>query len=89
MQDQFDDFSDNFEFNADSIAANIIFYKFSQATLTLSAGMVQCNEVNYDGSRFDGLTDQFCLQQLIDELTHIIQNSISCIDLSFTNKPNL
>ena len=29
------------------------------------------------------------LQQLIDEPTHICKNSSSCIDLIFTNQPNL
>ena len=34
-------------------------------------------------------TTIYGLQQLIDEPTHIRKNSSSCIDLIFTNQPNL
>ena len=34
-------------------------------------------------------TSQFGLHQIINEPTHILQNSASCIDLIFTSQPNL
>ena len=37
----------------------------------------------------DAVTSQFGLQQLIKELTHILGNSSSCIDLMFTSQPSL
>ena len=40
-------------------------------------------------SRFDYLTTSYSFQQLISELTHILKNSSSCIDLIFTDQPNL
>ena len=40
------------------------------------------------GSRTDYLTT-YGFQQLISEPTHILKNSSSCIDLIFTDQPNL
>ena len=37
----------------------------------------------------DSLTTVRGLQQLIPEPTHLLPNSLSCIDLIFTNQPNL
>ena len=39
--------------------------------------------------RVMSLMSQFGLQQIIKELTHILHNSSSCIDLIFTSQPNL
>ena len=35
------------------------------------------------------LTSSFGFNQIINELTHILNNSSSCIDLIFTSQPNL
>ena len=43
----------------------------------------------YEGSKIDGVTSQFGIQRFIKEPTHIIGNSSLCIDLIFTNQPNL
>ena len=37
----------------------------------------------------DAITSQFGLKQLIQEPTHILNDSSSCIDLIFTSQPNL
>ena len=42
-----------------------------------------------EGSRIDYLTTSYGFQQLISEPTHILKNSCSCIDLIFTDQPNL
>ena len=42
-----------------------------------------------EGSRIDYLTTSYGFQQLISEQTRIVKNSSSCIDLIFTNQPNL
>ena len=47
------------------------------------------DKTTYEGSKIDGLTSNFGLQQLIKEPTHIIGNSSSCIDLLFSSQPNL
>ena len=44
---------------------------------------------NNEGVQIDSVTSTHGLEQLISELTHILSNSSSCIDLIFTNQPNL
>ena len=41
------------------------------------------------GNVLENITSQFGLQQIINEPTHILDNSSSCIDLIFTSQPNL
>ena len=42
-----------------------------------------------EGVQIDSITSTHCLEQLIYEPTHILSNFSSCIDLIFTNQPNL
>ena len=42
-----------------------------------------------EGTDIDSLTTVHGLQQLISEPTHLLPNSLSCIDLIFTDQPNL
>ena len=44
---------------------------------------------NNKGVQIDSVTSIHGLEQLIYEPTHILSNSSSCIDLVFTNQPNL
>ena len=39
--------------------------------------------------QLENITSQFGLHQMIDEPTHILESSSSCIDLIFTSQPNL
>ena len=48
-----------------------------------------CDTQTSEGSRIDSLTTSYGFQQLISEPTHILKNSSSCIDLIFTDQPNL
>ena len=43
----------------------------------------------YEGSKTDGVTSQFRLQEIIKEPTHFIGDSSSCKDLIFITQPNL
>ena len=43
----------------------------------------------YEGFKIEAIASQFGLKQLIQEPTHILSNSSSCIDLVFTSQPNL
>ena len=45
--------------------------------------------MNNEGIQIDSVTSTHGLEQLISEPTHILSNSSSCIDLIFTNQPNL
>lgn len=38
-----------------------------------------------EGSKLDSLTAIYGFHQVISKLTHILSNSLSCIDLIFTN----
>ena len=42
-----------------------------------------------EGSKIDTITSSYGLNQLIQEPTHILNSSSSCIDLIFTSQPNL
>ena len=42
-----------------------------------------------EGSRIDYLATSYGFQQLMSEITHILKNSSSCIELIFTDQPNL
>ena len=43
----------------------------------------------YEDSKIEAITSQLGLKQFIQEPTHILSNSSSCIDLVFTSQPNL
>ena len=47
------------------------------------------NCVTREGNKIKSLTCSYGLSQLISDSTHILQNSSSCINLIFTNQPNL
>ena len=42
-----------------------------------------------EGTQVDSLTTSYGLSQIISDPTHILPNSSPCIDLIFTNQPNL
>ena len=42
-----------------------------------------------EGISVESITSQFGLHQIINALTHILENSSSCIGLIFTSQPNL
>ena len=53
-----------------------------------------CNWYSHDkksfgGSTIESITSEFELHQLINNLTHLVQNSPACIDLIFTSQPNI
>ena len=41
-----------------------------------------------EGAKMEFLASQYRPSQMINEPTHVLENSSSCIDLSFTSKPN-
>ena len=44
---------------------------------------------SHEGSMIDAITSNYGPHQLIQEPTHILNSSASCIDLIFTSQPNL
>ena len=90
-QDDFEAFANNFELNLDAATANNL------TSWTVTLGDVNANsnlrfnddKTTYEGSKTDGITSAFGLQQIINEPAHITGGSSSCIDLIFTSQPNL
>ena len=47
------------------------------------------DKTSFEGNTIENLTSQFGLHHIINEPTHILPNSSSCIDLIFTSQPNM
>ena len=92
-QDDFESFISNIELNLDSIMTNNPFLTVILGEFNAKSSLLYNNDVaTYEGSKIDGVTSQFGLQLRIKEIklpTHIIGDSLSCIDLIFTTQPNL
>ena len=55
-----------------------------------SSNWYKHDKTKHEGSKIDAITYQFRLQQLIQEPTHVLSNSSTCIDLIvFMPQPNL
>ena len=88
--DEFESFLSNFEFLLQDISNRTPY-------LTLLLGDYNARNTKWwhhditttEGIQLETTATIYGLQQLIDEPTHIRKNSSSCIDLIFTNQPNL
>ena len=87
--DIFKDFADNFELNLDkwSNKSPYLIVVLSDFNVK-SSHCYKHNKATYEGSKIDEIISQFGLQQLIKELTHMLTDSSSCIDVLFTSQPN-
>ena len=47
------------------------------------------NDATHEGSKIANRTSQSALKQAINQPTHLLSKSSSCIDLLFTSQPNL
>ena len=47
------------------------------------------DKTNYEGAKIDCLASKYDLKQVINEPTHLLETSSSCIDLIFISQPNL
>ena len=82
---EFAEFADNLQLSLDKISnqnplLTVVLGDFN----TKSSNWYKHYKATYQGSQIDAVTSQFGLQQLIKELTHILGNYSSCIDLIFT-----
>ena len=89
-QDNFAKFSDNFEMTLDLVSNK---NPFLLAVLgDFNAKLSQWHDKDSstsEGISIEKITSQFGLHQIINEPTHILENSSSCFDLVFTSQPNL
>ena len=44
---------------------------------------------SFESSQIEFVASQFAVSQIINEPTHILDNSKPCIDLTFTSQPNM
>ena len=89
-QSQDEIFLKNFELNLDTILTNNPFLAVALGDFTVKANLwCKSEKTSYEGSKIEGITSQFGLQQLINEPIHHTRNSYSCIDLIFALQPNL
>ena len=80
-QDDFESFINNFELNLDPVMTNNPFLTVILGDFNAKSSLWYNNDITtYEGSKIDGVTSQFGLQQIIKEPTHIIGVSSSCIN---------
>ena len=87
---QFDDFLSNFEKIFDDVqilqlAFTVILGDFNAQSKSWWSG----DSTTMEGTRLDSLVSTHGFYQLISAPTHILRNSLSCIDLIFTDQPRL
>ena len=84
-QDDSESFNNNLEYNLDSVMLNNPFLTVILCDFNVKSNLWYNNDITTNkGSKIDGVTSQFGLQQIIKEPTHCIGDSSSCIDLIFT-----
>ena len=89
-QDDFETFSSNFEMTLDILAQKNPFLMTTIGDFNAkSKNWYSQNKTSFEGKTIESITSQFGLYQLINEPTHLLENSSSCIDLIFTSQPNL
>ena len=89
-QDDFATFSDNFEMTLDLVSKKnpFLIVVLGDFNAKLSQWHDKDSSTS-EGISIENITSQFGLHQIINEPTHILENSFSCIDLIFTSQPNL
>ena len=89
-QVDFESFISNLEYNLDSVMVNNPFLTVILGDVNAKSSLwCNSNIATYEGSKTDGVTPQFGLQQIIKETTQFIGDSSLCIDLIFTTQRNL
>ena len=89
-QDDFESFANNFELNVDAVTLNNPFLTVVLGDFNIKSNLYfNGDKTSHESSKIDAITSKFGLQKLINEPTHLVADSSSCIDLIFTSKPNL
>ena len=89
-QDEFQEFKSNLEMNLDALSTNNPFLTVMIGDFNAKSSNWYLNDItSFEGSQIEFLASQFAMSQVINEPTHILDNSKSCIDLIFTSQPNM
>ena len=88
-QDDCETFADNFAMTLELLAQKNPFLLTAIGDFNAkSSNWYNKDKTSFEGNTIENLTSQFGLHQIINEPTHILPNSSSCIDLIFTSQPN-
>ena len=89
-QDEFETFTNNLELILDKIFETNPFLLIELGDFNIKLSKRYKNDkTTTEGSKKANLTSQYGLKQIINQPTHILKNSSSCIDLLFTSQANL
>ena len=89
-QDLFESFKENLELNLESAVQNNPFLVVLLGDFNAKSSNWCKNDITTtEGKAIENISSQFGLHQMINEPTHILESSSSCIDLIFTSQPNL
>ena len=87
-QDDFEIFADNFEMTLELLVQKNTFLLTAIVNFTAkSSNWYNKDKTSFKDNKIENLTSQLGLDQIINEPTHILPNSSSCIDLIFTSPP--
>ena len=87
-QDDFEIFADNFEMTLELLAQKNPFLLTAIVNFTAkSSNWYNKDKTSFEDNTIENVTSQLGLHQIINEPTHILPNSSSCIDLIFTSQP--
>ena len=88
-QDEFEA-SDNFEMTLETLAQKGSFLTTVTGDFNAKSNIwYKHDKTSFKGSTIESIITQFGLHQLINEPTHLLQNSSSCIVLIFTSQTNI
>ena len=89
-QDNFETFADNFEITLELLAQiNSLLLTVIDDFNAKSSNWNNKDKTSYEGNAIENVTSQLGLHQTINEPTHILPNSSSCIDVIFMSQPNV
>ena len=88
--DEFESFSKNLELTLDRVMQNTPYMMVLLGDFNAKCiNWYKHDKTNFEGIALESISSQCGLYQVINEPTHILENSSSCIDLIFTSQPNL
>ena len=88
--DEFESFSINLELTLDRVMKNTPYMMVLLGDFNANCtNWYKHDKTNFEGIAIENISSQCGLYQVINEPTHILENSSSCIDLIFTSQLNL
>ena len=88
--EEFDSFNTNLEkIVVDISRSNPLFVSIIGDFYAKSSNWSSNDTKTSEGAQLDYLTSLYGMKQVITKPTHILESSASCIDLIFTNQPNI